>query len=181
MILTSKGKKAGPAEQPAPALEPEGKKEEEVKTRYVLAAVKHIEEADVAIRTEEGTFHFLAKNGIFEVAGGPDHDATCKILQANGWKLLDVVEEEGDQAPKVQEVAPARKYGQAIRVAHPDLTEDNKPTAVLSLDVEGKAETVEMKEGVVETDDPALLRVLLEKGYRVMNPHTLEQEEEKLA
>ena len=153
-----------------------------MKTRYILPALKGATgESDCAIRTEEGVTHFLAKDGILEIPNGDQHDATCRLLERHGWKLLDVVEEDGDQAPKVSEVAPAKKYAQAIRVAHPDLSEDNKPTAIMSFEVEGKAQTVEMKEGVVETDEPALLRVLLEKGYRVMNPHTLEQEEEKLA
>lgn len=183
MLITGKkpeGKK-GPAEMPAPV--PPKAEEGDVKVKYVLPAIKDVQgESSCAIRLDDGRiFQFTATNGTVEVSRERDEEF-CRVLEGKGWKVLELVDEPDDQAPAVAEKAPPRKYGRSIELEHPDLTEDNRPTALMTFDVgDGRLVNADMKEGLVETDDPALVRVLMEKGFRVMNPHTLEVEEEAQA
>ena len=153
-----------------------------MKIRYILPAIKDADEADCAIRSEDGlkSFHFKAKFGVVEVPKGDDQEMLCSVLEKNGWKLHGMVADKSDCPEKLAEKTPRVDYRRTIKLAHPDVTDDTKPTAKLTYEVDGEGVNVDVKDGVAETKNPALVRALVAKGYRVMNPHTLETEEEKL-
>ena len=152
-----------------------------MKIRYILSAIKDAEESNCAIRTDDGrSLHIVAKNGIFEVPDDDQRDATIRLLEASGWKFLDKTDEASDAAPELNEKVPSKEYGQEIKLAHPDLTDSNKPEGIMTFDVDGKNVNFTLEAGIGETKDPALVRVLVSRGYVVMNPHTLETEEENL-
>lgn len=182
MIVTGKRKEknAEPEETPAPL--PIGAKEEDMKIRYILPAVAYAEETSCAIRSEDGTSSIIiqAKFGIYEVPNDENRDATVKMLEKSGWKFLEAIEEDGDADPALEEKIPQNKYASQIKLAHPDISDDNKPTTLLTFDVAGENVDANMEAGIIKTDNPGLVRVLVDKGYRVLNPHTLEKEEEKL-
>ena len=181
MLVTGKRKDkiAEPEETPAPL--PSSAKEEDVKIRYILPAIKDAEESNCAIRTDDGRFlNITVKGGIYEIPDDEKRDETIRLLEANGWKFLDKIDEKGDESPDLVEKVPARDYAKLIRLAHPDLTDDNKPEGLMTYDVDGQSVDITLKAGIGETKNPALVRVLVSKGFAVMNPHTLETEEEKL-
>jgi hypothetical protein len=149
-------------------------------TRCILPSVKNDEESNCAMFDEAGKkVSFNVKHGILEISkDDPDHDYLLRTVTANGFIMLDVVDVDDPKKKKGKNGGKA-KYSPPIRLEHPDQSPShdiNTTVEISSSESAGKPAKVELEHGIAEVELPWVVTALVDRGYRVMNPHELERQ-----